>query len=338
MYFTFLPFLLSLLPFSMMEIQEGIPEIRPVHMNSVLQKCGLILHSTGLNFIQKIEILPLNTVCHPNIQKYFDCVLENVYKSNAIIDIHLRSLTDFYKAKAATKSLCQKAHEFKNETLFCNASVEKCKSDFRPSVSTINKDSPLFCQMVADRRCEFNEFAKCDLKMAMLWAKYQEEAQSIGCLVSDPMIQLVPTYGPELKCYSAINISDIKHTDYSQIYERYCDQFNYSEVSSCVEKTLSNVTSEELWEDKESYINKARKFVNDRQMLCRNLMALPIRKCIDPDYKPDVSLCQNMLFMPPGPSKHGVSLYVTFYAYCVWLAYFPCNVKLGHFIYSNLMK
>ena len=301
---------------------------------SVFEKCSFLLVGKSHTVTKHIKFLPLNTICHSNIQKYFDCVLENVYKSNVTIDIFARSITNYNKIKAATKSICQKAHELKKIPQFCN--VKKCKSDFRPSVSTINKDSPLFCQMVADRRCEFNELAKCDLKMAMLWAKYQEEVQSIGCLVSDPMIQLVPTNGPELKCYSAINISDIKHTDYGQIYERYCDQFNYSEVSSCVEKTLSNVTSEELWEDKESYINKARKFVNDRQTLCRNLTALSNLKCLNPAYNFDN--CPKMFFTPTSQTMYNASESVKYFAYCIWLSYLDCNLDFGDVIYHNLIS
>lgn len=331
--------LLSLLATVVMVVsQDSVSETHlPGGNTAVLFKCVTFLNSANLGVTQTSELLPLTTLCHPNMEKYYDCMLADVYKSNASIDIQIRSITDLSKAKGATRSLCQKAAKLNKETRFCNVSSAKCQSTFQPP-KNINLDSPLFCQAIEDKRCTFNEFAKCDLQRTMLWAKYQKESQSIGCLLADPKFQLIPSYGPEIKCYSSINIDDIKRTDYSQIYERYCEQFNYTEVSSCVEETLSNITSEELWEDKESYLNKARKFVNDRQTLCRNMTTLSSLKCLNPAHKPDVSNCQKMLFIQLAPSNYSISDYIKYYGYCVWTMYYSCNIDFGLLIYINLIS
>lgn len=318
--------------------QDSVSETRLADGNKpVLFKCASFLNTGNLGMTQTSELLPLNTLCDPNIEKYFDCMLADIYKSNASIDIHTRSVTDFSKVKAATQSLCRNASKLNEESQHCNVSAEKCISTFRPP-EKINQDSPIFCEMVENKRCTFNEFAKCDLQRTMLWAKYMKESQSIGCLFADSKFQLVPSDGPEIKCYSSIKIDDIKRTDYTQIYERYCEQFNYTEVRRCVEETLSNVTSEELWEDKASYLNKARKFVNDRRSLCRNMTTLSSLKCSDPTHNPDVSTCQKMFFIQPTPANYSVTDYVKYYGYCVWTVYMDCNMDFGLVIYMNLIS
>lgn len=334
MYTRILFFLLCLTTIAMVESQDIISTRQVANQSkSVVIKCAYLLVRRNLSETAQRYLLPLSTMCHPNTQKYLDCIVPELYKSNSIIDIGLRSRVDLSKRKDAGRSLCREAPKLNEETFNCNVSAVKCLQNRRSTFQPL--DSPLFCRTIEDKRCAFINFAKCDLQRTMLWAKFHKESESIGCLLADPKFQLVPSYGPETKCYSFID--DIKYTDYSQIYERYCKQFNYTEVSGCVEETVSNVTSEELWEDKESYLNKARKFVNDRRTLCRHMTTLSSLKCSNPTHKPDVSKCQKMLFLPPGPTNYQISHYLQFYGYCIWLTYLPCNFNFGFLIYRNII-
>lgn len=313
---------------------QGVPVAELHNENQpVLLRCAPLLRLDGEVSTQNFDLLPLNTLCHPNMEKYLDCVSADIYKSNATLDIHIRSVTDYGKVKLTTKKLCSDVARLKKPDVWpCNDNPGSCQPSFRPS-GKMDTDSPSFCKMVEDRRCTFQQFSPCNLQKTMLWAKYQNETQSIGCLLSDPKMQLMPVYGPELKCYSSINIDGVSDTDYKAVYESYCDQFDYNNVSTCIEETLSNVTSEELWEDKDTYMNKARKFVDNRRDLCKNMTALPNHEC--PVI--DVSICRKMFFIPPGPSKVSVFDAIKHYAYCIWTNYMDCNIDLGLVIFMNLI-
>lgn len=319
--------------------QDGVDLVQlPNREQSVLLRCSSLLGSKVLNGSQHLQLLPLHSLCHPAMEKYLDCMSADIYKAKATIDIQMRSVTNFRTAKSVTRKLCSEALRLTKEgRRSCNISAETCRPPFRPS-GRMEKDSPAFCKLVEDRRCTFKKFESCNLQRAMLWAKYHEESLSIGCLLSDPKIQLFPSYGPELKCYSSINIDHISDTDYMEIYKVYCDQFDYNYTSRCTEESLSDVTSEDLWEDKGTYLLRAVRQTNERRELCEKMMALSRRTCFIAAYKPNVSLCKNMLFVLPGSKIFTYRAYLQLYAYCVLLTYLPCNSELAWLMYNHLEK
>lgn len=277
---------------------------------------------------------PLGPLCRPNIDKFMKCFEENIYNSTHPYDVVVRTNTNFFRVKNATTKLCEDYKTYKPDMSRCLRTASRCISP--PHMNRHMIDSHRLC-LRNKIRCDYDAFSKCDIKGAMMASRYFFETNSNGCILTDPLFQLLPHYGPELSCYSFIDMQGWEYMNLAQIYDRFCKGFDVNRVLSCIVEKFPSITSDQLLEERVNYVERAKTFANDRHEMCKSLFSPENNDCMRDGESVDLSDCQNDMFVSAVENDHAIlDDSVEKYADCIFDKYMKCNPTLATILRDNI--
>ena len=262
------------------------------------------------------------------------CFAENIYNSSHPYDIVVRSNTNFFRVMNATTKLCKDYKTYKPDMSRCLRNASRCISP--PHMSRHMIDSHRLCTR-RKIRCDYEAFSKCDIKGSMMASRYFFETSSNGCILTDPLFQLFPDYGPELSCYSFINMYGSEYMNLAQIYDHFCKGFDINRVLSCIGERFRNITSEQLLEDHAKYVSRAKNFAHDRHRMCRALVSPENYDCMRDGESVDLNACKRDMFLAAVDNdRETLDEAVIKYSDCVFHNYAKCNPSLATVIRDNI--
>lgn len=277
---------------------------------------------------------PFGPLCRPHMDKFMKCFQENIYNSRHPYDVIIRTNTNFYRVMNATTRLCEEYNTHKPDMSKCVRPASRCISGQRMYKGMT--DSHRFCTR-NKIRCDYQSFSHCDIKGAMMASRYFFESDSNGCIVTDPLFQLIPNYGPELDCYAFINMHGYGHMNLAQAYDHFCKEFHVHRVLSCIGEKFSNITSKHLLEDRAKYIARAKEFAHDRHKMCKALFSPENDDCMRDGESVDLSKCQRDMFLSAIDNDRAtLDDAVEKYSNCIFHKYAKCNKVLAKIIRDNL--
>lgn len=227
---------------------------------SYLERCGKVFRYTDYETL-------IGPVCSTRYPRFITCIENNLSKRVFEIDKIFYNSIDFVNIGNKTTKFCNKFHKF---------DVPKAKCDNSNIRATISS------KLCADDhlRLEYLKLDKCPINIRLSWFAYRDSTFRNGCKMVDPWYQIIPKYGPDVLCYRDFiqTYADMRtdNTSLVEVYETFCQQFNYESIFSCVNRTFNELNYHEFGglEKKRKYECTAKMFVEKRRELCERFSQL----------------------------------------------------------------
>ncbi|GAB1605823.1 hypothetical protein Ahia01_000864600 [Argonauta hians] len=270
-------------------------------LNDSLAQCGI-----------SVKTLMDKKYCDENVQKSLKCIAVRNKASGYETDMFLRTIFNLQKLAELVPK-------------FCTYKLKKCDE--------VAKISDKLRCVYDYEKYNYLNTESCSTYKAMVTSKLSWNIQSYYCQETMPSRGLIPSYGPQLKCYKFL----LPHmTNPLEYHIKFCKVFDYNNIKNCTLKQLDSVPENEFINSKSKFHENSLKYLENVKYFCEHLLKIPndvIKSCPS---KVNFTVCEAKALSQT--NRVNASYRPGTYLECIYSSYALCDSRLGSIvkvIYDN---
>lgn len=249
--------------------------------------------------------------CVKKIHSGLQCVAKRIYETSYDWDRKLRVVFNFRDMPKYIKQFC--SLKFNTSCKIASDDMQNIEAKCKYSLHRIN----------------FMNYESCSVYKGFITSKLMQNLLSLYCQETDKNRGLIPSYGPQLKCYQAEFVfgrEDLNILDYQV---KYCKKFQYSTLKECTIKRIDSVSNDEYLNGKSLFREDALKKLNTIKYFCEELLKIP-KDVLDSCSREKINKCNEKAYVIS--AKPNTTYTPGTYLDCVSEIYRECRPDLGDLV------